>query len=119
MTKKRHFAKRTKALIAVVIFVLMVALAVYVHGVQRIDPQALDKLIEQELARGSDQRQVLAFLDSNHISHSEYMPDVHIIYCEITKSRWGLMNHNIHITFNFDEYGKLMRHKLEDLPTWP
>ena len=110
MNKKLFFIAIISALLCLVV--------ICVHGVRRVDSDKLDKLIQQRLPPGSDEKDVIAFLDSNGISHSDYSPESQSIYGQI-RSRVGLINSSIHVMFGFDEHGKLMRHTLVELRKWP
>src|SRR6202165_2144756 len=112
MQEKKRLSRRTKYLVAVIVATLVLALAIFVHSIQRVDPRALDTLIEQELPPGSDQAQVIAFLVSNRISHSEYVRKDHRIQAQIGKSRVGFIRARILIDFYFDDRDKLVRHKI-------
>jgi len=94
---------------------LLLALVIYVHGIRIVDPQALDQAITQKLPSGSDQAQVIAFLDSNRISHSEYMPEHHLIQASIGKSRIGLGGGRLIIFFYFDDHRRLVRHTVDEM----
>jgi hypothetical protein len=108
--------KTKKAFLAYLIFVpLLVALVAYVHGIQRVDPQKLDRSISQSLSPGTDKATVVEFLDSNHIPHSEYFADYRRIDANIPRSTLGLVNGQIHIEFRFDEDGKLVKYELHEI----
>jgi hypothetical protein len=110
---------RTKrAVVYLVLLLLLIALIVYVHGIQRVDPRKLDRLIGQNLPPGTDKARVLEFLDSNHIGHSEYLSDYRRIDANILRSTIGLVNGQIHIEFKFDERGKLVGHRLSEAFPW-
>ncbi len=107
--------KKKKALVYLLFIFLLIALAAYVHGIQRVDARKLDRLISRSLPAGSDKVEVIRFLDSNHISHSEYFSEYRRIYGSIPKSTIGLANGNIFIEFRFDENGKLVRYELDEV----
>src|SRR5258708_3577200 len=108
MNRKRRFP----VVIAAVVSALLLALVIYVHGIRRVDPHALDRTITQQLSTGSDQAQVIAFLDSNGISHSGYMPEHHVIQATIEKSRIGLGGGRLIIHFYFDDQRRLVGHRV-------
>jgi len=99
----------------VVLLLFFISLATYVHGVHRIDPRKLEQSISQSLPPGTDKSKVIDFLNSNHISHSEYLSTYRRIDGNILKSTIGLINGQIHIEFRFDEAGKLVGHELHEL----
>ncbi len=115
MQEKKRLSKRAKHLVAVVVATSILTLGIYVHGIRRVDPGALDKLIEQKLPLGSDQAQVITFLASNRISHSEYVSKDHRIQGQIGKSRVGFIHARILINFYFDDRDKLVRHTVDEL----
>jgi hypothetical protein len=89
--------------------------AILIHGVHRVDPQKIDRLIREGLPVGSDATEVIRFLDSNQIAHFEYVPKFRNIGAFIPNSTIGLTKSFIHINFRFDENGKLVRYELREL----
>jgi hypothetical protein len=114
MKQEKRLTHRKKILIGSVAAVLVLVSAVYVHGIRRVDPQALDKLIGQELPPGSSETKVIAFLDSKGISHSEYVPEYRRIEAQVGRSRVGLVGGRIIIKFYFDSGRRLMSHTLDE-----
>lgn len=96
-------------------FLLIACLGTYIHGIRRVDPQQLDRLISQNLPAGTDQSMVIAFLNARHISHSEYSPELRKIFAHVPKSYVGLFSGFIHIEFKFDENGRLVQYELREL----
>jgi len=116
---ERHLTMKKKLFLVASIIILLGLAVICVHGIRRVDSQALDIRIQQELPPGSDEKDVVAFLDSNRISHSDYSSESQAIYGEIPKSRVGLINSSVHVMFGFDEHGKLIRHTVVELRKWP
>src|SRR6202030_2710722 len=73
-----------------------------IHGVHRVDPIHVKFTIAQNLNRGSNKASVLRFLDSQHIRHSDYLPEYNRIYDEIDRSKIGLIRAHIHMEIHFD-----------------
>lgn len=107
--------RKSRVLVAAAIGLLVLALILYVHGIHLVDPRSLGQEITGKLPPGTDQSQVIAFLDSRRISHSEYVPQYHQIQAEIGKSRIGLGGGRIIIKFYFDDRGKLLSHTVREL----
>ncbi len=107
--------KRKKVVVYLIFVLLLIALMAYVHGIKRVDAQKLDRLISQRLPPGTDEAQVIEFLDSNHIEHSEYISNYKRIDAYILKSTIGLVNGRIYIVFIFNEDGKLVKYDLREL----
>jgi|SRR5579859_4494042 len=111
---RRTITKKAFAVYTIA-FLLIACFAIYVHGVRRVDPQILNRLISQTLPAGTDESKVIAFLDAHHISHSEYSPELGRIFAYVPKSYVGLFHGFIHIEFKFDENGRLLKYELREL----
>jgi hypothetical protein len=87
--------------------------------VHRVDPQKIRHLIDEQLPLGSDETRAIAFLDANHIAHSEYAH--HLISAGIDRSSVGLFTGRIYIEFRFDENGKLETYRVQEIVRtfWP
>ena len=94
---------------------LLLSIGIALHGIHRVDPDKLDNLISLNLPMGTDKAMVIAFLDTHHIVHTDYIPEHMMIQAGIDRSSVGLVHARIHIDFLFDEKGKLVRHKLVEL----
>ena len=114
-TVRSYKMSKRKPVVIFVSLIVLAGLAVAVHGVHRVDANALDELIHQRLPPGTDQTAVLAFLNSQHINHTEYVRDRQMIQAGISRSSIGLLTGRIHIDFWFDENGKLVRSELVEL----
>lgn len=108
--------KRRLLILWIAIFsLLLCAGIVYFHGIRIGDPEGLDRVLGQNLPAGTGQAQVIVFLDSKKISHSEYVPEYHEIQAQIGKSRIGWGGGRIIIKFYSDERGKLKSHSVHEL----
>jgi len=94
---------------------MLLCVVVFVHGIHRVDPKHVETNIAQGLQLGVDQEAVIHFLDAQHIPHSGYYPAVRRIYAGIDKSSIGMMKGHINIEFNFDNDGKLVSYKVQEL----
>ena len=110
--QKKITVRKAVAVIAVTALALLIA---YAHGIRRVDPRDLDKRITQQLPPGSDISQVVAFLNSRGISHSEYVPEYHEIQAQIGRSRIGLGGGRIVLKFFFNNDGKLASHTVREI----
>jgi len=110
--------RRKRIIIGIGAFLVIASLIVYVHGVHRMDPRALDRLIQQELPLGIDKDSVLAFLDAHRIPHTPYMVETRKIQGQMGRSAVGLKRARIYIDFNFDENGKLINHDVQEMFEW-
>src|SRR5690348_16529456 len=100
---------------AAIIATGIAALAVFVHGVHRVDPGDLEKTITRQLPAGTDLSQVMAFLNSRGISRSEYVPEYHEIQAQIGRSRIGLGGGRIVLKFFLNKGGKLASHSVREI----
>jgi hypothetical protein len=94
---------------------LLLCVAVFAHGIHRVDPKRVEMTIAQELPLGANQDAVLRFLDARHIPHSGYYSEFRRIYAGIDRSSIGMMKGHINIEFNFDNEGKLVSYKVQEL----
>ena len=108
-----------KALVYAAVILVGLCLATYIHGIRRVDPERLKRLITQALPAGTDESSLIVFLDSNHIRHSEYSPQLEKIFAGVPKSYIGIVNGHIHIEFKFNENGKLTEYDLRELFEMP
>ena len=113
MKRPKVFTRR-KCISAVAIALIVILIA-YVHGVHRVDPSDLDRTIKRQLPPGTDLSQVVAFLDSRGISHSEYVPEYHEMQAQIGRSRIGLGGGRIVIKFVFNSDRKLVSHTVREI----
>ena len=95
--------------------VLLSGLLAFAHGVRIIDPKKVEKTISTNLHVGSDKSEVIHFLNAQHIAHSEYVPEFRRIDAGINRSTIGLMKGHINIQFQFDENGKLLSYRVQEL----
>jgi len=112
--KKTRFTLRRLVIAAVGLFLLICAV-VYVHGIHRVDPKSVQRLLDRNLKPGTDKERVLQFLDTQHIAHSEYLPELQRIYADIGRSSIGLATGRINIVLTFDEQGKLVSYTVQEL----
>ena len=107
--------KSRRKVVWITLGVVLLFTAILIHGVHRVDPQKIDRLIREGLPVGSDATEVIRFLDSNHIAHFEYVPQFRQLGAFIPDSTIGLAKSQIYIDFRFDENGKLVRYEVREL----
>ena len=95
--------------------ILLLAGVILVHGIHRVDPERVKATIARNLSPGADKDTVLMFLDSEHIHHSNYLPECSRIYAEIDRSTIGLIKGRIHMEFNFGADGRLQSYEVKEL----
>ena len=79
---------------------------------------AIEQMITQELPAGLSTSQVIAFLDSHHITHYGYDAKKHVIHAR-AELGGAIVKQALHIIFNFDGNGKLVSHEVEEWLTGP
>lgn len=98
-----------------VTLVLVIGVSVFVHGIHLVDPATIGNTVSKNLHVGSDKSEVIQFLAAQRIAHSEYVPEFRRIYAGISRSSIGLMRGHIKIQFDFDENGKLLSYKVQEV----
>lgn len=104
--------RKTFVLLTLVMVVLF--FGILVHGVHRVDPQKIDRQIHENVPLGSDEKDVVRFLDSNHIAHFEYVPQLRQLGAFVPNSTIGLTKSMIYIDFRFDENNRLVRYEVHE-----
>lgn len=82
----------------------------------------MDEMIKKELPIGAGKDRVLEFLDSKKIEHSDYIDykNQKLIMAAVRNTSTGFFaTASIHVTFYFDEYGKLVKYNVEEVFTGP
>jgi hypothetical protein len=102
-------------LVMLTVSILLLVGLILVHGIHRVDPKRVRSTISRNLSPGADKDTVLRFLDSEHIHHSNYLPEYSRIYAEIDRSTIGLIKGHIHMEFNFGADGRLQSYEVKEL----
>jgi hypothetical protein len=114
----------TKKRVALVIFLLYVFMMVYwaLFGVRRIRLGTVQSLVSQNLKKGESPRQVISFLDEQHLEHSNLIKHESMILgghdyrnenliVAIKRKTWVsmLQSESIQLVFVFDDDDQLVR----------
>lgn len=76
--------------------------------------------VNSKLPFGASQKEVIDFLDNNHIEHSEYERDQRIISAIVRNTCWNLiLECSIDMTFTFNDDGQLINSKVTEGLTGP
>ena len=104
-----------------VIFGLLAALLIGCAPAVRTEVttvSAMDEMIRHNIPARASQAQVLAFLDRQHIEHSEHNPDNRMISSIVRDTTGdGVVKGSILINFYFDRNARLKNYSVEEVFT--